>query len=280
MRAHAATITKMVADARAREIEEKKLEAQAAVLDAVADAPFPEAEPEEACGRAMMAYAAPPGCDRDSVGGKGGRSMRMMKKAGGPPRRGAPPPQPYAAEAPASNNAVPPAPTRPQQAEDAVEPVAGFDVTALPRRLDAAFEKLDSAACLRPTTINAANPWRVTSQKGLLSATKEKTLGTDCLASEKRKAFDLLDALTRSGAIPLLSTQLHVIVAATHAFDHDVAHQVVADNVNPIVKAERSSLLVASTLFGVSARALVEPSRVANLRTAHGTALLNGPDNG
>ena len=33
-----------MADARAREIEEKKLEAQAAVLDAVADEPFPDAE--------------------------------------------------------------------------------------------------------------------------------------------------------------------------------------------------------------------------------------------
>lgn len=267
-----------MADARAREIEEKKLEAQAAVLDAVADKPFPDAEPE---GAAMMAYAAPPGCDRDSVGGKGGRSMRMMKKAGrGPPRCAAPPPRAYAAAAPTSNNAVPPAPPRPQQKEDAVEAVAGFDVTALPRRLDAAFDKLDGDACLRPTTIKVATPWRVSSQKGLLSATKETIYATDRLALERRKAFDLLDALTRSGAIPLLSTQLHVIVAATHAFDHDVAHQVVADNVNPIVKAERSSLLVASTLFGVSARALVEPSRVASLGTAHGTALLNGPDNG
>ena len=72
---------------------------------------------------------------------------------------------------------------------------------------------------------------------------------------------------------------LHLGQRFTGAVDQ-VAHQVVADNVNPIVKAERSSLLVASTLFGVSARALVEPSRVANLRTAHGTALLNGPDNG
>merc|ERR1712118_64466 len=104
-----------------------------------------------------------------------------------------------------------------------------------------------------PTTIKCSTPWRVSSQKGLLSAT------------EKRKAFELLDALTRSGAIPLLSTQLHVVVAATHAFDHDVAETVIRDNVNPILKAERSSLLVASTLFGAAQRTLVEPARMPTL---------------
>ena len=198
---------------------------------------------------------------------------------------GAPPPQPCAAApppppraAPASNSAAPtptptPTPPRPQQTDD--EPGAGFDVTALPRRLDAAFDRLDGDACLRPTTIKASTPWRVSSQKGLLSATKQTTYDADRLATEKRKAFDLLDSLTRSGALPLLSTQLHVVVAATHAFDHDVAETVIRDNVNPILKAERSSLLVASTLFGAAPRTLVEPSRVPAL-AVHDAALLDG----
>lgn len=149
-------------------------------------------------------------------------------------------------------------------------------MTALPRRLDAAFDRLDGDACLRPTTIKSTTPWRVSSQKGLLSAAKQTTYDSDRLATEKRKAFELLDALTRSGAIPLLSTQLHVVVAATHAFDHDVAETVIRDNVNPILKAERSSLLVASTLFGAAPRTLVEPSRVPALATAHEAALLDG----
>ena len=197
---------------------------------------------------------------------------------------GAPPPQPCAAApppppraAPASNGAVPteaPTPPRPQDTDD--EPVAGFDVTALPRRLDAAFDKLDGDACLRPTTIKSTTPWRITSQKGLLSAAKQTTYNADRLATEKRKAFELLDALTRSGAIPLLSTQLHVVVAATHAFDHDVAETVIRDNVNPILKAERSSLLVASTLFGAAPRTLVEPARMPTLAEAHEAALLDG----
>ena len=69
---------------------------------------------------------------------------------------------------------------------------------------------------------------------------------------------------------------LHVVVAATHAFDHDVAETVIRDNVNPILKAERSSLLVASTLFGAAPRSLVEPARVPTLAEAHEAALLDG----
>ena len=170
-----------------------------------------------------------------------------------------------------SNGAVPPptptptpTPQRPQQADEV--PVAGFDVTALPRHLDAAFDKLDGDACLRPTTIKPRRRGASRARRAPFSATKQTTYDSDRLATEKRKAFELLDALTRSGAIPLLSTQLHVVVAATHAFDHDVAETVIRDNVNPILKAERSSLLVASTLFGAAPRTLVEPPPRAGAR--------------
>merc|ERR1719399_2684404 len=202
----------MVADARERDLAAKKAEAQAAVLDSIADEGFslPECEEEAEfdSGALMMSPeglksfgAAPPGRSRGggggSYGGKGGRPMKMRSKRMGALRStgggryeqdfGAPPPQPCAAAppppraAPASNGAVPtetPTPPRPPQTDD--EPVAGsFDVTALPRRLDAAFDKLDGDACLRPTTIKSTSPWRVSSQKGLLSAAKQTTYNAD-----------------------------------------------------------------------------------------------------
>ena len=147
-------------------------------------------------------------------------------------------------------------------------------MTALPKRLDASFEALDADARLRPTTLKVEMPWRVKAQASLLSKVEENRFGSDELASEKRKAFDLLDALTRSGALPLSSTTLHVVVAATHTFDHDIARTVCVDNVDPIAKAERSSLIVASTLFGTAPNLLVEPSELARLAEAHDAALL------
>ena len=55
-----------------------------------------------------------------------------------------------------------------------------------------------------------------------------------------------------------------------------MAETVICDNVNPILKAERSSLLVASTLFGAAPRTLVEPARMPTLAEAHEAALLDG----
>merc|ERR1719191_190489 len=74
VRAHASTIGKMVADARERDLAAKKAEAQAAVLDSIADEDryegfsMPECEEEE-CGGAPMMGAAPPGRSRGGGGG-------------------------------------------------------------------------------------------------------------------------------------------------------------------------------------------------------------------
>ena len=48
-----------------------------------------------------------------------------------------------------------------------------------------------------------------------------------------------------------------MIVAVTHCFDKDVMSTVVCDNVNPIEKLERSTLLLASTVHGLPARELI-----------------------
>ena len=66
------------------------------------------------------------------------------------------------------------------------------------------------------------------------------TLTGDAQKKEKDDAFDLLDALTKSGGLPVEHASLHV-VAAMHRFDKTVLETIVQDNMNFIDKAELST---------------------------------------
>ena len=54
-------------------------------------------------------------------------------------------------------------------------------------------------------------------QDGMLSKPVTSQLGEDDQRKRKNEAFDLLDALTRCGSIPLEGASLHVVLAATHS---------------------------------------------------------------
>uniref|UniRef100_A0A7S3K0U3 Uncharacterized protein n=1 Tax=Aureoumbra lagunensis TaxID=44058 RepID=A0A7S3K0U3_9STRA len=139
-----------------------------------------------------------------------------------------------------------------------------LDLTQLPKRLDTNFKILDTDSQLRPTTIKISEPWNKLSKKSILAESQNDILNTDCLAKERGKAFDLLDALTRSGAI-VLGADLHVIVCATHAFDKSIVDTIIIDNVNPILKTERASLILATTLHDRLVTDIVEPKMLASI---------------
>ena len=110
---------------------------------------------------------------------------------------------------------------------------------------------------LRATIINPGEPWTRTAQKGLLGAAKTARLSASEQTTEKHRAFDLLDALTKSGALPIDDASLHVVLAATHCFDKTLLDTVIQDNVNPIEKVERSLMIVGTTVHGRDARELL-----------------------
>ena len=85
-------------------------------------------------------------------------------------------------------------------------------------RSDYQSRRESRAKCARATSQTLA----VLKRKPTSSA-----LGTDEQKREKEKAFDLLDALSRSGDMPFDCAALHVVVAVTHCFDASLMDTVV-----------------------------------------------------
>jgi len=166
------------------------------------------------------------------------------------------------------------------------EDSAAVDWTNIPKRMDESFEKLDTDSALRPTILKTSKVWQRTTQNGLLSKPLSQSCGVDQQKKERNKAFDLLDALTRSGAMSVeTDASLHVVLCATHCFDNSVMDTLVQDNMNPIEKAERSSLIMASTIHRRPAGAMIKAERLRevakwspNLFAAEETLVLQGEE--
>eukprot|EP01023_Acetabularia_acetabulum_P048309 TRINITY_DN51028_c0_g1_i1.p2 TRINITY_DN51028_c0_g1~~TRINITY_DN51028_c0_g1_i1.p2 ORF type:complete len:146 (-),score=13.20 TRINITY_DN51028_c0_g1_i1:100-537(-) len=114
--------------------------------------------------------------------------------------------------------------------------------------LDANFDKYDDENALHSTIVKAQNQWTKKYQESLLAKPSSKVMNVDELKTEKNKAFDLLDALTRSGNLEVDEASLHVVLASTHCFDQTLMNTVIQQNKDPIEKIEKSILIVASTI--------------------------------
>jgi hypothetical protein len=134
----------------------------------------------------------------------------------------------------------------------------GVDFTIIPKILDSKIEKYDTDLALRSTIIKTGVSWNRKSQENLLSPMKTSYLSSDAILDEKKKAFDLLDAITRSGVLPIDCSELHVVVGLSHCFDNDLMGTIIQNNMNPIEKVERSALLMASTIYNQLPAALLK----------------------
>lgn len=138
------------------------------------------------------------------------------------------------------------------------EASVGVDYTVIPRLLDQIIEKHDVDGALRSAVIKTEQPWTRRRQQNLLTSIKSQDLFPADIKDEKKKAFDLLDAITRSGDIPIDCAELHVIIGVSHCFENDLMGTVIQDNINPIEKVENSLLLFASTVFRAPAQSLLK----------------------
>ena len=155
------------------------------------------------------------------------------------------------------------------------------DFTAIPKKLDSKFEALDKDNALRTTTIKPDECWRKKEQKNLLAKMETRVIERDVQKSEKEKAFDLLDALSRSGSLPISCSELHVIVCATYCFDKSIIETCIQDNVNPLEKMEASSLLLSSTIQGVSPQTLLKDNaQIARMKHTSPLLICDASDDG
>jgi hypothetical protein len=135
-----------------------------------------------------------------------------------------------------------------------------FDFNQIPIELDDKYKKYDLDNAIYPAIIKMNNdvPWPHHSQQTLLGARKEGSLANAAARdTTKSAAFDLLDALSKSGALNIDQADLHVVIAATHVFDKSVLETVIQNNINPIEKVERSMLLMASTIHACAPEQLI-----------------------
>jgi len=100
-----------------------------------------------------------------------------------------------------------------------------------------------------------------------LTEPTEQTLNNDEQEKERNKAFDLLDGLSRSGNLSFEHASFHVVLASTHCFDKSVMNTIIQDNVNPIEKVERSTLIVATTVHNKQARELIKDDQQSRVST-------------
>ena len=131
------------------------------------------------------------------------------------------------------------------------------DLTQIPKILDRRFEELDKEGAVRPTIINPGQSWTKKAQKALLAEPTSTTLGVD----------EQKSALSRSGGLTVDHASLHVVIAATHCFDLSLMDTIIKNNVNPIEKVERSTLIMATTVHGRPVGQLVKGDQAQRVLT-------------
>jgi len=110
-----------------------------------------------------------------------------------------------------------------EKSVDALQRVAP-DFTVIPKVLDARMEQLDTDNALRSTIIKTGPEWQWQQSNLLLTETSTTTWSSDNMETAKKSAIDLLDAISRSGTLPIECSELHVVIGLSHCFENDLMY--------------------------------------------------------
>jgi hypothetical protein len=219
--------------------------------------------------KAMVMSESKPSANRSRAAAP--RSMPMPASAS--VASSAPAPAPAPAPTPAPTPAEPSKPS--QTTKQELLPVEDeVDLSSIPNVLDAKLGNIPGDS-IRPTIIKSGSPWTFKSQPALLSPAQTKTLGAPDQEKERNRAYDLLDALSRSGSLPFDDASLHVVVGLTHCFEDSVLDTLIKRNVNPIERVERSSLIMAAVIQDKPVKELIKSDQVERLESLFPSLLEN-----
>ena len=132
-----------------------------------------------------------------------------------------------------------------------------LDLTAMPAMLAKRFDEMQGGSELRPMTITASDEWTRWTTPPLARESKRELLDAARLVTERDKAFDLVDALSRSGGLSIEHASLHVVVATAHCFSNSLISTVIQESVNPIETAECAVLIAAQAIHNKPAAELL-----------------------
>jgi hypothetical protein len=270
VKGHVAGLKAMIKAQQDADIEQRRQEAR---YEQPLPPPMREQEESYApqmmmCRSMAMPMSAPAPPPMPAKMGGGWSNLRLSKSAAPPPRSAARPMDRSAGGGGAASASVQmdvaaaappvadsaPAPVAAAQAAQAAQPAAGAapaggagdlpaglarDLTKVPAELDAKYLALDSDAALRACTITPSGPWTKSSLASILAKPVESSLGGEEQGKARSAAFDLLDALSRSGALPIENAALHVVMGAVHRFEEGLMDTVVKGNIKCVAAAAR-----------------------------------------
>eukprot|EP00808_Paulinella_micropora_P022190 g12445.t1 len=147
-----------------------------------------------------------------------------------------------------------------------VEEKTTIDYVGLPAVLDQQFLAVDKDNALRSAKLSLGEVWTKRYQKSVLAAVETETMSEKEQETHKKQAFDLLDALTRSGDIPLEHSDLHIILPVAHSFQQDLLDTLVKRNINPVEKVERSVCLLSGVVHRAPVSQLIAPGQAQRLQ--------------
>ncbi|KAI8584929.1 hypothetical protein BDZ88DRAFT_456456 [Geranomyces variabilis] len=144
-----------------------------------------------------------------------------------------------------------PPPLTETQEKDTTSSDPHHDFVMLQITLTSALGTMPHGA-VRPTVLCIQDPWTRVRAKSILRPPTTTTLDISAQRTERNAAFHLLDALSRSGELTLENVHLHVVCAATQAFDRTLVDTIIRGNIDPLRMIRETNLVIAGVLAGVS----------------------------